>query len=202
MEVYWIEVEYKPQSGCSQTKEPGVVYVFVKSKDAITAHYAVKEALNQQKLDADKWLLIEPYDLDTEWDSDELRDRFMELYQKADSSPANVCFFDEFCEKEEYDDWVYLLSVEYAYSPGTSSMEGGFVYVFVKSHDALSAYLSVSKELKRDGRVPICWEFIKPYDEDTQWENEEHNVHYLGLYNIATTSNECVFDVFYDYEKL
>ena len=57
MEVYWIEVEYKPQSGCSQTKEPGVVYVFVKSKDAITAHYAVKEALNQQKLDADKRIL-------------------------------------------------------------------------------------------------------------------------------------------------
>ena len=122
----------------------------------ITAHYAVKEALNQQKLDADKWLLIEPYDLDTEWDSDELRDRFMELYQKADSSPANVCFFDEFCEKEEYDDWVYLLSVEYAYSPGTSSMEGGFVYVFVKSHDALSAYLSVSKELKRGQRMRMA----------------------------------------------
>ena len=147
-------------------------------------------------------LLIEPYDLDTEWDSDELRDRFMELYQKADSSPANVCFFDEFCEKEEYDDWVYLLSVEYAYSPETSSMEGGFVYVFVKSHDALSAYLSVSKELEQDGRIPICWEFIKPYDVDTQWENEEYKVHNMGLYNLATTSNKCVFDVFYDYEKL
>ena len=40
------------------------------------------------------------------------------------------------------------------------------------------------------------------YDEDTECENEEHNVHYLGLYNLATTSNECVFDVLYDYEKL
>lgn len=45
---------------------------------------------------------------------------------------------------------VYWSSVEYEYLYDDKEMKGGFVYAFVKSKDAISAYEQMKKNLRKN----------------------------------------------------
>ena len=79
---------------------------------------------------------------------------------------------------------VYWSSVEYNYLDDIK-MKGGFVYVFVKSRDAISAYEKIQKELVKEHLSPISWDYISPYDINTEWDSEEEMLHYKKLYEMA-----------------
>jgi len=94
---------------------------------------------------------------------------------------------------------VYWSSVEYEYLYDDKKLKGGFVYVFVKSKDAISAYEQMKKEFAKEDLNPISWEFVSPYDINTEWDSEEEKLHYKKLYELAKKSNKCIFDTFYAY---
>ena len=95
---------------------------------------------------------------------------------------------------------VFWTSVEYKYQ-SDDLLRGGFVYAFVKANDAVSAYERIRDVMISKHLTPISWDFICPYDVETEWASEEESIHYKELYKKALHYNQCVFDEFYAYEK-
>ena len=95
---------------------------------------------------------------------------------------------------------VYWTSVEYEYKV-KKNLEGGFVFIFVKARDAISAYEIIKEDFASKNLVPISWDFICPFDVNTEWDSEEETLYYKGLYEKALKSKRCVYDNFYAYVK-
>ena len=95
---------------------------------------------------------------------------------------------------------VYWTSIEYEYK-FKDNLKGGFVYAFIKAKDAISAYEIIKKDLISRNLTPISWDFICPFDINTEWESEEETFHYKGLYEKALNHKQCVYDNFYAYVK-
>ncbi len=100
---------------------------------------------------------------------------------------------------------IFWTSIEYTYSTEHSSNEGllgGFVYAFVSStddNDARSKFLSA---LIQQQIIAKEVNFITPYPDNTEWENEEQTRHYMTLFEDAKKTEDVIFDTFYSYEKL
>lgn len=75
------------------------MYAFVKAKDAITAYQKVNESLKRKRIKSLRWEFIEPYDINLEWEENDLTLHYKSLYNKAKSS--NQCVFDRFCQINE-----------------------------------------------------------------------------------------------------
>lgn len=89
MKVYWIEVSY-----LKDDNKNGVVYIFVKAKDAIHAFELADEDLCVKGLKPYKWDFIEPYMISMEWETEEQTHHFRQLYEKA--KKTKQCVFDKF----------------------------------------------------------------------------------------------------------
>jgi len=99
---------------------------------------------------------------------------------------------------------IYWSSVEFLYekkSVDYGKLEGGFVYVFIKSSDAAEALDKIKKAFKEKYLNPIDIDYISPYDPELEWEHEEDQKKYLKLYDFAFHSGLVEFDDFYSYES-
>ena len=70
-----------------------------------------------------------------------------------------------------------------------------------KENEIKSLNEKIQKELVKEHLSPISWDYISPYDINTEWDSEEEMLHYKKLYEMAKKSNKCVFDTFYAYTK-
>ncbi len=52
-----------------------------------------------------------------------------------------------------------------------------------------------------DDLVAVKFEFVSPYDVETEWEDDKTTQHFMELYNKAYIVAEVVFDDFYAYQK-
>lgn len=203
MEVYWIEVEYVSGVDNPTLTKPGVVYAFVKSKDALEAYQAVCNALSQRKLLPTNWFLIEPYkDMLLYWDNDEQAAHFEHLYEKA--KMANECVFDDFYNQDEFeryeDDTVYWADVEFRFHYETDPpAQGGFVNILVKAWDALEAYRKVQNALFAEDLEPILWIRLTPVTREQEWEDENVSARFQRLWDSAESSGECEWGEIYAY---
>ena len=99
---------------------------------------------------------------------------------------------------------VYWSGVEYSYRNGSvnpDNLKGGFVYIFLSALDVIDSISKIQKSLNDQDLEPIIIEFIQPYDEELEWEQDEATEHYKNLYNKAKGSLEPIFDDFYTYEE-
>ncbi len=99
---------------------------------------------------------------------------------------------------------IYWSSIEYSYRTEAEefeSLEGGFVYVFIKAFDVQEALSIILKEFKKGNLEIIQVEFIKPYEEDIEWETPEQTLHFLHLFNKAKDCDALIYDDFYAYEN-
>ena len=101
--VFWVAIEYdylKEHESFSKL-QGGFVYAFINGKD-------VRDVLNRLLLELDELQLkpvevefISPYEEDTEWESDEITNHFLELYQLSQKSKEVIFDTFEAYEKEE-----------------------------------------------------------------------------------------------------
>jgi hypothetical protein len=99
---------------------------------------------------------------------------------------------------------IYWSSIEYLYKSDSEEfgeLVGGFVYVFIKAIDVREALSKIICELNNGKLDPIEIEFIKPYEDDLEWETSDQTKHYLDLFEKAKNSDNLVFDDFHAYEK-
>jgi len=99
---------------------------------------------------------------------------------------------------------IYWSGIEYLYKSDSEEygeLVGGFVYVFIKASDVREALSKIIFELNNEKLNPIEIEFIKPYEEELEWETLDKTKHYMELYKKAESSEKLVFDDFYAYEK-
>jgi hypothetical protein len=94
--VFWIGLEYDYLKGHESYPklEGGFVYAFINGKD-------VRDVLNRLLVELDELQLkpievefISPYEEDTEWESDEITNHYLELYQLSQESKEVI--FDTF----------------------------------------------------------------------------------------------------------
>ena len=99
---------------------------------------------------------------------------------------------------------IFWTSIEYTYNSEQSSnkgLVGGFVYAFVSStedNEARSKFLSALGQQQMTVKEV---DFITPYLDNTEWENEEQTKHYKSLFADAKKTDNVIFDTFYGYEK-
>jgi hypothetical protein len=99
---------------------------------------------------------------------------------------------------------IFWTSIEYTYNSEHSSNEelvGGFVYAFVSSKDDNEARNKFLLALSQQQMTAKEVEFITPYPDNTEWENEEQTKHYKSLFADAKKTDNVIFDTFYGYEK-
>ena len=99
---------------------------------------------------------------------------------------------------------VYWASTEYLYTKESSSygeLKGGCVYAFVKAFDAREALNRITSELEKLMLRPIMIEFISPYDQNMEWEDDDMTNHFRGILMEANDSDDVLFDDFYAYKK-
>ena len=97
MNVFWTSVEYKYQS--DDLLKGGFVYAFVKANDAVSAYERIRDVMISKHLTPITWDFFCPYDVETEWASEEESIHYKELYKKA--LHYNQCVFDEFYAYEK-----------------------------------------------------------------------------------------------------
>ena len=91
---------------------------------------------------------------------------------------------------------VYYSSVEIAFAEGSEfhgKLEGGFVYAFVRAHDARDAMPAILEELEACGLEAVEMEFVAPY-EDVPWETQEEQSRYDLLARRAQEAEGVVLD--------
>lgn len=99
---------------------------------------------------------------------------------------------------------VYWSGIEYLYKSDSEEygeLAGGFVYVFIKATDVREVLSKITLSFDDEKLDPIEIEFIKPYDEELEWETSSQTKYYLELFNKAKSSESLIFDDFYAYEK-
>ena len=89
-----IEYNYSKKSPQFGKLAGGFVYGFVKALDAKEALNKFTEELRYQDLDVKKVEFISPYDMKMEWETEEQANRYIQLYEKAES--LNQALFDDF----------------------------------------------------------------------------------------------------------
>ena len=102
------------------------------------------------------------------------------------------------------EDKVYWSSIEYSYEADAEEygeLKGGFVYVFCSAFDVRQALGDIILKLEKEKLKPIEIEFLKPYEEELEWETEGHTNHYLALYREVCRTKKIVFDDFQAYEQ-
>ena len=108
MKVYWSNIEYRYTTVSVVNKcVGGMVYVFVKAKDAIAALDKIRNALLSQDKIILKCEFVNPYNVKTEiWaeskefgSAEKTTEHYKELYQTARQSKEPV--FDYFFEYEK-----------------------------------------------------------------------------------------------------
>jgi hypothetical protein len=95
-DIYWSSIEYSYASKSSQSGKlkGGFVYAFVKALNTEEAISKVTKGLKHQNIEVKEVEFVSPYDIKTEWETEEQRNNFMELYKEAKSS--NDVLFDTF----------------------------------------------------------------------------------------------------------
>lgn len=83
---------------------------------------------------------------------------------------------------------VYWTEIYYKPQDGLE----GAVYAFVKSKDAVTAYIAFSKALMKRDLIAVHWKFIVPYCE--RWEDKRLDDYYRTLSEQATEEDVCIFD--------
>ncbi len=99
---------------------------------------------------------------------------------------------------------IFWTSIEYTYNSEQSSddgLVGGFVYAFVNSTDDNEARNKFLSALAQQQMTAKEVDFITPYLDSTEWENEEQTKHYKTLFEDAKKTEDVIFDTFYAYEK-
>lgn len=194
MKVYWAEIEYT----CHKNNGimTGVVYAFVKAKDALSAYSHIEKGLAKLDRSSVFYYFIKPYN--EVWTNKKHDELYRNLYNKA--LQTTECVFDTFYDYEEPLK-VYWASIEFIFSNKNKHAKGGFTYAFIRSKDAIIAYHMFCKALEDEGlHLRLC-DFIKPYDIETLWSNSTQTKHYINLYNKAELTGDCIFDTFFIYEK-
>jgi len=79
--LYWSSVEYHYKTGKSDSKNltGGFVYVFLKTFDARTALKRILEELELMELTPIEIEFVSPYDINTEWDTEEQTKKIMTI---------------------------------------------------------------------------------------------------------------------------
>lgn len=98
---------------------------------------------------------------------------------------------------------IYWASIEFNLKPKNKDFgkfKGGFVYLFVKANDKITALKKIKTELDKANLKPINIEFIKPY-KNVEWENEKEEKHFEIIIEETNDSSEVIFDDFYMYKK-
>jgi hypothetical protein len=99
---------------------------------------------------------------------------------------------------------IFWTSIEYTYNSEHSPNEGlvgGFVYAFVSSTDDNEARNKFLSALRQQQMTAKEVDFITPYPDNTEWENEEQTKHFKTLFEDAKKTEHVIFDTFYAYEK-
>jgi len=99
---------------------------------------------------------------------------------------------------------IYWTSIEFKFlkeSPNFENYKGGLVYAFVKASDAKNALMKFEDSLKENKLRSSDIEFVKPYDEELEWEDDEQTAHFINLYQEAVKNNDVVLDDWYFYEN-
>jgi hypothetical protein len=96
LKIYWTGIEYgyskkSPQFG---KLAGGFVYGFVTALDAREALNKFTDELKHQDIDIKEVEFISPYDIETEWETEEQAIIFIRLCREAESS--NQVLFDDF----------------------------------------------------------------------------------------------------------
>ena len=88
LKIYWtsIEYNYNKTSDKYEKLSGGFVYGFVKAIDEIEALNKFTDELRNQDKDVKEIEFISPYDIETEWETKEQTNIFIQLYNKAKSS--------------------------------------------------------------------------------------------------------------------
>ena len=93
---------------------------------------------------------------------------------------------------------VFWAEVEFLYKNKKSMQVSGMVFVFVKAIDVKSALEKIRNDFLKSNKKPVFFNFIKPYNE--LWSNEKDDLKYSKMCTIASQTDSCVFDTFYDYK--
>ena len=93
---------------------------------------------------------------------------------------------------------VFWAEVEYLYKNNNSKQVSGIVFVFVKAKDVKKAQEKIRKDFLKSNKDPVFFNFIKPYNE--LWSNEKDDLKYSNMCKMASQTDMCVFDTFYDYK--
>jgi len=98
---------------------------------------------------------------------------------------------------------IYWTSIEFNLKPKNKDFgkfKGGFVYLFVKENDKISALKKFKTEFDNVNIIPINIEFVKPY-ENVEWENEKEEKHFKTIIEETNNCSEVIFDDFYMYQE-
>ena len=98
---------------------------------------------------------------------------------------------------------LYWANIEYHYeknSTESEKLQGGFVYVFLKTYDVQTALKRILSELKRLKLKPIEIEFISPYDLETEWDTVGQKEKILSICDDVKETSDIIFDTFNAYE--
>ena len=94
--IYWAGIEYSYNKNSSQfgKLKGGFVYGFVKAVDAREALNRFKDELRHQNIKVKLVEFIFPYDIETQWETEEQTNKYIQLYKEAES--FKKVLFDDF----------------------------------------------------------------------------------------------------------
>lgn len=98
---------------------------------------------------------------------------------------------------------VYWSSIEFkttAEHRRHREIPGGFVFVFLHTHDVLSLVDAVKADFATSHLEIVRMEFANPYDTSHQWESKEDGMHFKKLYQEAEQTGKLVYDELYSYD--
>ena len=96
LKVYWTSIEYTYGKKNRETKQlaGGFVYGFVKAVDVREAIEKFILELKDQNLNVKSIEFVSPYEKDMEWDAQETKEKYIQLYNEAELK--NEVILDDF----------------------------------------------------------------------------------------------------------
>ena len=94
--VYWAGIEYIYTSKSNEfgKLKGGFVYAFVNAYNVKIALNGIKKELNKIQLDPIEIEFIEPYNIDTKWETTEQTNNYLDLFDKSQKNKQ--VYFDDF----------------------------------------------------------------------------------------------------------
>jgi hypothetical protein len=97
---------------------------------------------------------------------------------------------------------IFWSSVAYKYREDHESypeLKGGFVAFLLRAKDARQVLTVMENEFSSMGMDLVEVEFIRPYELDIEWEDEEVGSLYLTIYKRARKTDTIQFHIFHEY---